>query len=239
MITSVHRVFAVLEAIGTAARPLSNKEIADAIGSAPSSSLALLRSMVETGYLSFDPITKHYSVTLRLLLLAEGFGATLISSGLRSVLRAVHDETGETVSLSIQNGFEMVVLDSMLGRFPIISNLPAGVRVGVARSGIGLAALAAQGDERMIERALDRIDTPGEREQARTLIESAREKGYLVAHDLWFEGHGVVAVPVQLPDSGEIVVIGVGGPSQRITRNADAMLNACSGAVGRYLRTPS
>ena len=69
--TSAVRALDVLEHFGVLGRPLRAKEIVARFELAPSSAEQLLKTMVEAGYLVFDPQSKLYDVSFRLTTFAR------------------------------------------------------------------------------------------------------------------------------------------------------------------------
>ena len=61
---SARRVMEILELFDQVRRPMSLKEVCDRLGLAPSSGIALLKSLVFVGYLEFDKASRTYLPTL-------------------------------------------------------------------------------------------------------------------------------------------------------------------------------
>lgn len=70
-VKSGYRVIQVLEYFRDNPGPGRNADIAAGIGIPGSSTNELLKTLVETGYLAFDPRSKRYSLSIQFLTLAD------------------------------------------------------------------------------------------------------------------------------------------------------------------------
>ncbi|HQN50687.1 MAG TPA: helix-turn-helix domain-containing protein, partial [Phenylobacterium sp.] len=69
VVKSAQRAFAILELFELERRPLSLTEVTQALRYPTSSTAALLKSLVVTGYLEFDRARRAYRPTMRIAVL--------------------------------------------------------------------------------------------------------------------------------------------------------------------------
>ena len=240
-VKSVARVFEILECFEQERRPLNATSVARTLGYPQSSTQALLRTMVNLGYLTFDSRLRAYFPTPKMLLTTGWLANT--PPGNSNLLEAVDDlqeMTGETITLSSYCDLDMQIVRMTAGRHPITLNLHVGDRLPLFHSAVGLAFLADQTDE-VVKRLIGR----GRKQAARTAgravraarvregIKRVRERGAAVGYGLVLEGVGAVAAAIHCPISGAPYVLGIGGPEARIRSQESRILKALRSVVDR------
>lgn len=153
---SANRALDVLDyfaRVGGAARA---SDIADALGIARSSTDQLLKSMVLSGYLVLSAEGRSYFPSMRMARFGHWISDRYPDvERYRAIIDDVHAQTGEVVTLSMQNDCFMQLMSSASdnGDDPVSET---GGRVPVLGSAIGSAALAAKplkAVARLMERA--------------------------------------------------------------------------------------
>lgn len=108
---SAVRALQTLEYFSLVGKPLRAIEIAGALGLSPSSTNELLKSP-DWGYLIFDPVSKLYHCSPRVLRLGKAPNREYgVPDGLDALLRTVLAEFGLPVSLSASQGSFIQVID--------------------------------------------------------------------------------------------------------------------------------
>ena len=108
VVKSVGRVFEVLELFEAERIPLSATAIARTLKYPASSTVALLKSMVQLGYLSCDHIERLYFPTVRVPLLSAWIEDGFFSEGhLFQLIDEINSTTHESTYLSWQSDLEM------------------------------------------------------------------------------------------------------------------------------------
>ena len=101
----------IIEALAAAASPLSLSEIARAVGQAPSAVFRLLNQLESRLYVTRDPVSRQYSLSLKLLELSHTYPPvehlTRVSG---RFMRELADSSHESVHLSVLNHGRLVVL---------------------------------------------------------------------------------------------------------------------------------
>jgi IclR family transcriptional regulator, KDG regulon repressor len=224
VIKSAGRALEVLETFTRERRPLTAKQLERALCYPPSSTIMLLKSLTQLGYLRFDRRRHTYHPTLRVALLGqwlrEGMGG---SDAVFDAMHALAERTCETVFLSTPNDVDMQVTHIVPGPQPISLQVDPGRRVPMSTSAVGHAFLATRSDDevRALVRRMNRDRSlrgqppPIEVESTLLAVERTRRDGYAVAYDI-LPGVGAVACSVPRQQDGRDAVICVGGPSERI-----------------------
>lgn len=237
VVKSVGRVFAVLEAFARVQSAMTATEIARRLDYPASSTAALLKSMVTLGYLSFDRMSRAYEPTVLLGMLARWTGgSTLSSAAIQELVDELHAETGEMVIIAIQNDLSMRYLLTRPGRFPVRFLAPAGIVRPLCASGTGWACLSAKSSDEVaaLVGRVNRTAAPGQAVdlvQLQDLLQHVRDTGYAASYGSVIAGSGVIAMP--LPGADHALVLGIGGPVERLQRNEAAIAGKMQRALDR------
>jgi DNA-binding IclR family transcriptional regulator len=177
------RAFEVLEFFREHGQPARTAEIGRALGIPNSSADDLLKVLHATGYLSFNPCSKYYSPSYRVIRLAEEFMAGFPAlSQVHEIERSILDETGQTVMVAAQEGAMLRVVSVLKGRCPELL-----MRIGclqplahyeetqgwILTSTFAGALLAANSDLEIIN-ILRELDAPGRHTDFNPLLERVR-----------------------------------------------------------------
>jgi DNA-binding IclR family transcriptional regulator len=214
----------ILEIYQELREPLSAKAVAEALGMPRSSTNALLRSMIGTGYLSYDELEGTYFPTFRLFYLGSWLMEGHFNDpALASLLQAIWRGTSETVCLWVRLDFDMVAVDVINGKQPITLYVKTGSRAPLFRSVVGAAWLSANPEETVKELAgrhnasrPQKVDIP----KLLNELDQVRIEGFAEGYDRWLRDAGAIASTLIPKNFLEPVVVGVGGPDYRIRRNA-------------------
>lgn len=108
-VAAVERAMRVLETVSRNHAPMSLTEIAAASGYGKSAAQRLTHTLLGLGYLSKDPETKRYAMTVRSLDLAHGFLSTdpLINAGLLHLIDT-RERCGETINMGRLYGADFI-----------------------------------------------------------------------------------------------------------------------------------
>ena len=139
---SIERAVALLECVGASERSLGLSEIARAVGLTPSTTHRLLRALVVAGYVEQEPTTEQYRLGLGIAVLGQ---RALEHAGYRvakPVLDGLSAWTGESVSLGIRRGNEVVVIEQAASASPLRFDHPAGAELALHASAMGKVMLA-------------------------------------------------------------------------------------------------
>jgi DNA-binding IclR family transcriptional regulator len=241
VVKSAGRVMEVLELFAAERTPLVASEIARRLDWPKSSTNVLLRSLVSMGYLMVDVETIEYFPTPRITGLGDWIPDALrAGDDAIRCLEELHDRTGETVTLSIQNAFDMQFVVVLPGTFPISLTMREGFTASIFTTAVGTALLTEETDDtvrRLAQRANHRRRNDGGRrvDVGKLLAEvrAARERGYAVGYERVFPDTGALGMAVRSRTGGRTLVVGVGGLAARIRRNEAQIVDAMRKCFGK------
>lgn len=119
-VKSATRVIEVLEFFRDHREPRSLKQLTEALGYPQSSTTVLLKSLVTLGYINYDRVRRVYFPTLRVASLGDWISQALLGQGrLLEAMRDVHNGTGETVSIAVQNDVYMQYIRVIQASHPL------------------------------------------------------------------------------------------------------------------------
>ncbi|MES2987369.1 MAG: helix-turn-helix domain-containing protein, partial [Pseudomonadota bacterium] len=136
---SAKRVMEIFERFDQLRRPLSLKDVCDDLGYPISSAAALLKSLVNIGYLEYDKQHRNYLPTMKIAMLGswvpeELFGRTSILP----IMNQVRDFSGESVCLGTRSDLYAQYVHVVHSEAPLRYLVPPGAIRPLARSGFGL-----------------------------------------------------------------------------------------------------
>jgi len=232
-VKSALRVFEVIEYFAQEQRDLSVMEIARFCGYPQSSTSALLRTMVEAGYLDYDSSSRTYLPTARVALLGSWVGSRLFSEGrVTQIMNELSEATGQTIILGNQRGLRAQYIKIINARVTLRLHFSPGCLRPLARSAIGYALLSHRSDTE-ISKMVRRINAEAEDPDsiipiAEVLdrVRETRERGYAVSYGYVTPGAGTVAMrlPENLDSRPLVVGIGASLPSIIVNEKAWAEL---------------
>lgn len=222
-IQSLGRVLDVLGLFNGERSELSLSEVAELLKWPVPTTHRATGTLVERGYLTRDPRTKLFSLGPEIVRLAASLIAGFQLPELaRPYLQALTEETGETASLAILDGREVLFLASSPGTFRLRVDASPGLRMQAHCTALGKCLLSqlVPADARLL---LGAEPYPREtRESARTWrqlaprLSTARADGYALSVGEYEEGLCSCAVPVPTRD-GLVAAINVTGPATRVS----------------------
>ncbi len=176
------------------------------------------------GYLARDEKSKKFSLSYKLL--SMGYGVVHQSSLLEiasPLMRKLRNDVGETVLLSVVEGTEGVVLDSVAGVHPFRFVVEVGSRFPLHVSAAGKATIAFMEQDAAskiiqnmtFEKLTDNTITDPKRFLKE--LETVRSCGYSTDRSEGFDGCNCVAAPIYDKSSKVIAAVTVTGPTSRIT----------------------
>lgn len=244
---SLRRAVGMLGLIHERGRPQSVAEMAEALSIPKSTAYDLLRALLDEGLVT-PTDGGAFALGHRLHELGAGYRAQvdILREGTR-VVRALRDETGETVQLSELEGPLMHVLLKEEGfrAVRIISHTGSRVPVNWAAAG---RLLVSDLDDQALRRLLSATVAPSPTGRAETDIDrlveqvrSFRAQGHAVEIGETNEHAGCVAAPV-LDTAGRVIAaISVAAPEQRLqSEDRPALVGAviqAASELGRALAT--
>jgi DNA-binding IclR family transcriptional regulator len=154
----------------------------------------------------------------------------------RSELEALAAQTGETVTLEVPAGSDMLILDEVAGRSLIGAKASLGTRWPAHATSTGKALLAALPDGERRQRLGGRLARYTPRTivsplALRTELARVGRRGYASAIDELERGYVAVGAALRGPDGQPVGAISVGGPRPRFSAARLATLGPLVRAV--------
>lgn len=240
---SVRRAFALLELFRTERRALTAGAIESALGIPQPSALVLARELAELGYLSFDPATREYFPTERVLDLGAWLGkADLPRQRLRRLVDEVARLAGETTTLCTASGAFLEIDHVAVGTQSGSILMRPGRGAPLTRSGSGRAVLSTFDDAEALVRiaAAEASGQAGRIARSEVLrdLRSARRNAFLASTDLMTEGIGAVAFPLPVALAGGHFALVIGAPSPRIRARREELVALTLPLIAQRLPAP-
>ena len=221
-VKSAERVLKIFELLESSSDGLTNKDISSRLQFAPSSTIALLQTMAENGYLSVDE-QKRYSLGGKLVSLGA-VAASRFDIGRMATpyLKHLTQTLGETSFLGVLSGDEIVYIAKENCERTINTNAQIGSRKPVYCTGLGKAFLAFLPPEesRDIVNKLDfhkyTDNTIMDIQELRSQLQEFRLQGFATDDQEIEENLWCLAVPIYDGYHRMVAAISVSGPKERM-----------------------
>lgn len=236
-VKSAERVLEIFELLKTAPEGLTQKEIAQELGYAGSSTFELVKTLAEHGYLLADE-SKRYSLGAKLIQLGAYASSYLdLNKVAAPVLKRLMDQVQETVFMALLSGDEIVYVAIMDSFRSISTNARLGGRKPIYCTGLGkafLSFLPRAESEAIIGRLRFEAITENTITDAATLrtqLEGFRSQGYAVDNEEIELGLWCAAAPVYDSTGHMEAAVSISGPSVRMKANQEEIVTALKAAA--------
>ena len=241
---SVARIFQVLELFSRTKHPLRAVDIQTTLNYPQPSTLALLKNLVELGYLSFDRSHKTYFPTLQLARLSQWVEPALVGRGwLAQIVDELCVACNETTSIVGQNDIHTQMIYVRKAEHPHALQVEAGLGAPLCATAVGRAILSLQDDEQ-IAAIVSEINKLEQRSRSKIThdfedvmlsIDTMRNNGHLCAYDLYIKGVGAIVVPLAADFNGRPIAIAIAGTTERIREQETFILRTMQTTIQRYI----
>lgn len=230
-VKSAERVFQIFGLLENAPSGMTNKEISEALGFAPSSTLGILQTMLEYGYLLADE-AKRYSLGGKLVRLGDIAAARFDIGKMASPhLKHLMSTLEETCFLAVLSGDEIVYIAKEWCEQTINTNANIGSRKPVYCTGLGKAFLAFL-PEKESRDLIDQIDfeeythnTVRDKKELETQLLQFRKQGYAIDDQEIEEGLWCAAAPIYDGSRRMVAAVSVSGPIDRMLSKKDKVIS--------------
>jgi IclR family pca regulon transcriptional regulator len=208
-ITALARGLSVIEVFNRDHSRMTLSEVAARTGLSPATARRCLWTLERLGYVGSEG--RYFMLRPKVLSL----GAAFLEAGrfeelIQPVLRDIVAEVGDSASLGVLEGDEVLYLANFSGRRYVRLTAGAGSRFPAYAVSIGRVLLAALSDEEL-DHYFDRVHleqltpyTVTDRFKLKSMIGDVRQAGYVVVRDELEASLAAVAVPIRLR-SGRVV----------------------------------
>jgi IclR family transcriptional regulator, KDG regulon repressor len=212
-----------------------------------SSTAALLKSLADCGYLSFDRNSRHYYPTSKLPDLGSRLSWAAVEEGaLTETMYALRQLTGELVAIGTPNDIYVEYIMAMRSTQEMQLYTPPGTRRLMVQSSMGWMLLSRRDNEAAL-RIYRRTITLGELRRSefseRQLLDRLRkwrDSDYVSTTFRDFVkstphvGGAMIAMLVPTSAGSRSLVLGVGGPADRLTENRARIVKSMRLELARY-----
>src|SRR5579859_7198406 len=229
LIRSVDRAVAILDLLARDGWS-SGAEVARELGVHRSTALRLLATLDRHGLVERDARTSKYRLGRRLVQLASSVrGEVDLRQVGRPVCESLARALGETVTLDVLDGDEVVPVEQASGSTSVVSVNWLGTRSPVHCTASGKVILAFAPDEvraRLLQGPLDRrtAGTIVDRSELEAQLAQVRQAGFARTFEELEVGLNAIAAPVRSSGGEVIAAVDVSGPAHRIDPSVRAAL---------------
>jgi DNA-binding IclR family transcriptional regulator len=243
MDTTIAKGLKLLNRMAQGDAPVGVTAMAREMGLEKSNVHRTLTTLLALGYVEKDLATSRYAPTLKLWELGmKVVTRHPVVRAARPFMQMLHQQTQETVHLTILDGAECIYLDQIKAPVPVRIMPTPGHRVPALFPASGRVQLAHRPDFEAIVNEF-RLNHPrGKEIRLATVIKDfavIRQQGFTCTESGWSNGINSVAAAILGRDGSAAAAIAVSGPAERLTRQrmeglADQVLNACTQAGDSY-----
>ena len=238
---AVVRAISVLKALGRSASAFGVTELGTATGLSKATVFRLLGALENEGMVARDGHNGAYRLGPEMISLgASALSTTHLREIAHYELVRLTEESGETSTLEVLSGTDVLVIDEVQGRFLFSATPEIGRRWPIHATSTGKVLLAFAESQRSLPRlarhAPRTITTRAELERE---LARVRQHGYAFAVDELETGLVAMAAPIRNHLGYVAAAISINGPSSRLTpkrrRELQAKLCAAASRVSRRL----
>ena len=236
-VKSATRVLDIFEYFDEVRIPATIREVSDALGYPYSSATALLKNLVNIGYLEYDATRKTYFPSIRISLLGNWIEpGKLPVRELHKLLKYVSDETACTLILTVPSGVHAQYVKVLQANTDIRYYIKPGSRKLMAFSTAGRVMLAEMPENK--SRALvEQVLQENQHEWAETAdeimaeLQKIRRRGYALYTGLVTPKVSMLAMPIRMAQYPQSVAIGLAAPSDYLRANKQAFIDIIKSAI--------
>lgn len=210
----------VIEAFGEATPRLSITDVSNSTGLERATARRCLLTLSELGYAHYDG--KFFTLTSRVLRLGHSYlSATPLPRIVQPFLDRLSEATGESASVSVLDGNEVVYVARAAQRRVMSINLSPGSRLPAYCASMGrvlLAALPGQQARNILEATDLKANTPHTLTNIEELLnelQHVREQGYAIVDQELEMGLRSIAIPLMGANGLTVAALNVGTQAVR------------------------
>ncbi|MFM9023702.1 MAG: IclR family transcriptional regulator [Solirubrobacterales bacterium] len=218
---SVSRAIAAIDELAASDEPIGVNELGRRLGVSASTASRLMGTLEAGGLVERAGDGGPYRLGLRLLALADHVLADLdVRQLARPQLEAIAAETGETATLSVPGGGEVVTADFVAGRSSVVSMARLGrpSTLHATAAGKVMLAFGPSGGELDDDLPMEALteETITDRSALEKQVREVRRQGWAEACEERERDLNALAAPVFGHGGDLVAILGVQGPATRM-----------------------
>jgi len=221
-VKSAERVLQLLMLFEDLRRPATLQELSQRLETPKSSTMYLLKTLQQMGFLNFNATRQDYFPTARLRAISTWMDDSPgIDAPVAGVMRALNERFGETVAVAVRNDLNVQYLGAIETAAIVRYSISAGDQRPLVESAMGWTLLSTLSDdaaEQVIRRSAIQLGTePFNPQETPAELARIREREGHFREDL-VSPYRATTIAMLLPGTfnGQLRVLGVGGPTARI-----------------------
>ena len=221
-VTALARGLAVLRYVGEAEAPIALKELSEGTGIPKPTVSRLVATLLASGLLRKAANSERFELGPGVMAFASAFLRNMDFRALaRPHMYRFAEKVGVSVHLGVRDRLEMVLVETVRPfSAAIVMRIGVGGRLGLARSALGRAYMAAlDNNSRESLIASLKISSgdrwPDDAARLGPAIAHFMAHGYTISLGEWHPDINAIAMPIVMPD-GEIYAINCGGPAFKL-----------------------
>ena len=219
--SQLDRALDILELLAESPSPQGLTGIAEHVRGPKATVHRLLATLQARGYATQDPLTGRYRAGIRCFELGSLWAGQLDLRAVAAPHTArLNERTGETVHLAVYDHGDVVYIEKIESRHPVVAKSDLGRRCPAAYLATGRALLAFQPRAEIEEVLSGPLPAYTQRSVTRpreldALLDRVRRDGYAINHGSYREGVGGVAAPIRDYTGSPVASVGLCLPEQR------------------------
>jgi IclR family KDG regulon transcriptional repressor len=222
IVKPVAKALQTLIVLGEAEQDLSLAEICARVDIPKTTVFRYLQTLVESGFVNYNPSTDKYSLGLKLWSLGQvAWSRTRLHELAREHMQRLREEFDETVNLGVLDGREVVYLGMAESHRALRMHAQLGGRDPVYSTSLGRAILAFLPETewprhlpaRLAPKTSRTVTTIG---SLRTLLVETRQRGYALDDGENEENARCIGAPILNEQRCPIAAISVSAPASRL-----------------------
>ncbi|MDQ3698446.1 MAG: IclR family transcriptional regulator [Gemmatimonadota bacterium] len=221
---AIARAMTILRAFDDSHPQWGLSELARTTGLNKTTTYRLLSALEREGLIAQNPVTEVYRLGPESIALgARALRSNDLRATSRVHLESLAERTGETATLEVLAGKEMLILDEVQSRALIGTSPSVGTRWPAHATSTGkvlLADLPVNERRALLGARLAKLTsrTITSHRALNAELTRVRDRGFAVANEELDTGYVAVSAPVRGHDSHIVAALSVGGPSVRMTQ---------------------
>lgn len=242
LVKSAARALQLLEFFDDIKRPATVVEITETLKYPQSSASALLGTLVQLGYLTYNAKTHHYLPSNRVTLLGHWINPNLITDGaMLRMMSEISRRTDDAVMLVTRRNLFAQYIHVIQANNKVRLHLTLGTLLPLAASSSGYTLLSTYPDaevRKIVNRVNAEAPANGKRVNVPELMDilaEIRRRGYCFKTGITTRGGGTVSIPLPVDPGQPPMAVGIGGVAEVMASRLEFLVSVLREEIDTYL----